>query len=116
MIHSSKLTNMLLAVIAACLVVIALKPLGVLPAASAQLTAPPTVEETERFTAITAVDKAAKEQAEALRSIAAAIEDLAKSTEEVAKAIQDLGRMVGGAARGMAEGEAASPTVIETTP
>lgn len=104
MIQSSKLTTILLAIIAVCLLAIVLKPAGVLPTAEAQLGA---TDQTEAFAAITASSKAAKEQVVATRAIATSIDGLAKSTQAVATAIDNLARATTAAGSTMAESQAA---------
>ena len=116
MFQSSKVTNVLLAIIALCLAVIAFKPASVFPPASAQAAVAET--ETERFTGITAATKDAQIQADATRAIATSIDGLAKSTERMAEAMDALARTVGDMASKSAESQAASPggAVISVTP
>jgi len=103
MIESSKLTNILLAIIAVCLLAIAFKPTRFIPVRSAQA----AVEtEADRFAAITASDKAAQQQVEATRAIATAIDGLAKSTADIAKAVENLSRAVTDMGGRLAEGQA----------
>ena len=92
MTESSKVTNVLLAIIAVCLIIIAIKPAPILPDAAAQQIGGTTTDSRDRFAGITATtDKAAKEQIDAVRSVATAIESLAKATDNIARAIEQAG-------------------------
>jgi len=112
MIQSSKVTNILLAIIAICLLAIVLKPAGVLPTATAQLRA--AGSDADRFAEITASSKAVKEQVAAIGSIATAIEGLAESAKEIAQAIDNLARATTEAGGETAEAQAASVGVPVT--
>lgn len=112
MAESSKVTNILLAIIAVCLVVIALKPAGLIPEAAAQRDRDAS---RDRFSSITATtDKAAAEQVAAVESVARAIENLAKATGDIAKAIEIAGERArsGAAAGGTPPRSSSTPIVI----
>jgi hypothetical protein len=105
MIESSKLTNVLLAIVAVCLLAIAFKPAGVIPSATAQAAIGGETD-ADRFASITATNKSAMAQAEATKAIATAIDGLAKSTADIAKALDNLSRAVTDMGGRMAEGQA----------
>jgi hypothetical protein len=103
MIQSSRATNFLLAVIAVCLVIIALRPADLLPirAAAAQdrqgyqergMNAEQTRQAASQMSAITAPDPSAQLQADALHSIAASFDSMARSFESISKSVDDLSR------------------------
>jgi len=108
MLQSSKVTNVLLAIIAACLLIIAFRPMSVVPPAAAQALPGAAETDTDRFTAITAPSKSAQMQADATRMVAASIDGLAKSTEKIAQAVDNLSRAVTDMAAKSAEGAAAA--------
>jgi len=103
MTPSSRLTNILLAIIAICLLAIAFRPASVVPPAAAQAVAE---TDADRFASITATNKAAVAQAEATKAIATAIDGLAKSTDKIAMALDNLARSVIDMGGRMAESQA----------
>jgi len=112
--ESSKLTNILLAIIAACLVAFLVRPPAVVPSASAQ--AGLREDETNRFTAITATSKAVKEQVQAIRAIATSIDGLSKSAEKIAESIDNLAAAITQIGGSVAESKAASATAAPASP
>jgi len=104
--QSSKLTNILLAVIAIGLLAIAFRPANFVPYASAQTAGSSEATDLERISGLTTTSKQAQQQAEATRAIATAIEGLAKSTENIAKAIENLARAVTDVGMRLGEGQA----------
>jgi len=135
---SSRLTHLLLAIIALCLVVIAVKPVPILPDVSAQAAAPAydrdrpfpdrRSRDAEELTAsITAANPSGEAQAAATLRVAAAIETLAKNNLRVADAIDSVARSIdnagarlsggtpGEAVRGGAGARRTMPRVTITT-
>lgn len=107
MAKSSRITNVLLGIIAVCLIAIAIKPAGVVSEATAQRARETT--SAERFAGITATtQKQAQEQVDAVRSVASAIENLAKATEQIAKAIERAGDQAAISRSGAAERSAST--------
>jgi hypothetical protein len=92
--QSSKATNILLAIIALCLIVIAMKPAGILPDASAQIDRMSDRDAADRFTGITASDKAVQQQVQAINAIARSIDGVAQSGQEISKSLDGLSRAV----------------------
>lgn len=109
--NSSRATNILLAIIAVALIAIALKPADLMPTAAAQVERydDTRADARERFTSITATDKAVQQQVEATREIATSIGRLADSGENIAKAIQDVSRSLTNLGDRIAESSAARP-------
>jgi peptidoglycan hydrolase CwlO-like protein len=103
MTESSRLTNILLAIIAICLLVIAFRPASVVPTAGAQAAIDNAAD---RFSDITATNKSAMAQVDAIRAVATAIDGLAKSTGDIAKAMDNLSRSVTDVGGRVAEGQA----------
>lgn len=110
--QSTKATNILLAIIAVCLVAIAMKPAGFLPEVSAQMS---REDARERLSSISVTDKSIQQQVDAMRSIAAAIEKLADSGENIATSIEEVSRSLTRMTDRMAESSAAG-SVVRTTP
>ena len=114
---SSKMTNVLLAMIAACLVVIALRPAVVRPVA-AQLLAP-AESDVQRLTSITATSKELQLQVDAIKTVASSIDSLAKNTGEIARALDGMTRAVSDLGLRIAEsraGAAVMPSSVAPSP
>mgnify|MGYP001117270009 CR=1 FL=1 len=104
---SSKMTNVLLAMIAACLIVIALRPAVVRPVAAQALG--PSESDVQRLTSITATSKELQLQVDAIKAVASSIDSLAKNTGEIAKALDGMTRAIGDLGLRMAESRAGAP-------
>ncbi|MBM3334249.1 hypothetical protein FJY63_06270 [Candidatus Sumerlaeota bacterium] len=85
---SSKVTNILLAVIAACLVVIALRPAVVRPVAAQVLGS--AGNDVQRLSSITATSKELQQQVDAIKAVATSIDSLARNTGEIAKSLDGM--------------------------
>ena len=116
MLESSKVTNVLLAVIAVCLIAIAFRPTLITPVSAQAARAIDGESDNDRFAAISTVNKTAALQADATRAIATSIDGLAKSTADIAKALDSLSRAVMDMGGRMAEGQAATVGTLPATP
>jgi hypothetical protein len=112
---SSKVTNILLAIIAVCLLALVLRPAGILPSASAQLDPISRDDPAARMTAITASARSVEQQADATRAVATAIDGLAKSVDNVARAIEQIGQTMMESGEREAESAAGSLGEINIT-
>ena len=116
MLESSKVTNVLLAVIAVCLIAIAFRPTLITPVSAQAARGVDSENDNERFAAISTVNKTAAQQAEATRAIATSIDGLSKSTADIAKALDSLARAVMDMGGRVAEGQAATVGTVPPTP
>ncbi len=112
--QTAKLTNILLAIIAVCLVALVLKPTPVVPPAAAQA----LVAETDMDrTGMGAASKIAQAQVEAIKAVAEAIDKLARSGDKIALSLDNIGTALSELGGKVAESSAARPGgVIVTTP
>ncbi len=115
MIQSSRVTNVLLAIIAICLLVIAFRPPSVTrPAAAAY--GDVSDADRDRLTQLTAADKSSMAIADATRAIATSIDGLARNTDKIAQALDQLGRSVTEMGAKSAESQAAASAAGAATP
>ena len=115
MMRSTKATNILLAIMAICLLAIALKPSGIFPVAPAQA-ASTSSSDLDRMTDISATSKAAQQQVDAIRAVATAIDGLAKSNDGIAKSLDNIARTVADMGARAAEAQAANPAGLTPAP
>jgi methyl-accepting chemotaxis protein len=116
MFQSSKVTNVLLAIIAICLIAIALKPSGIFPVAPVQAAVGSSLSDLDRLTEITATAKTGQQQVDAVRAVATAIDGLAKSTDGIAKSLDNISRAVTEMGARAAEAQAISPGAATLAP
>ncbi len=111
--QTSKLTNILLAIIAVCLAALVLKPTNVVPPASAQAL---TIESDMDRTGMGAASKIAQAQVEAIKAVADAIEKLAKSGDKIALSLDNIGTALNELGGKVAESSAARPGGVIVSP